>query len=359
MSGEEGTASDASRRTARAGAAGAAPVMADVARLAGVSQKTVSRVVNDAPHVRGPVRDRVNAAIAELGYRPNAAARALVTQRSRVIGVVTPGTALYGPSAQLVGVERAAWQAGYRVVISSTVDASSQELVRAVRELLDHGVDGVVVASPVSTAAAPADLLRGVAAVSLDPVQGELGRTAVMVDQRSGARAVVEHLLALGHRTVWHVSGPPSWHAAAARRDAWRDALTAAGAPVPEPWVGDWSARAGYAAGLELAARPEVTAIFAANDQMALGVMRALFERGRRIPQDVSVAGFDDIPEAEYLQVPLTTVRLDFDAMARRAVAELLAAIRGDGPAGDAALFGVDLIVRASTGPAPDPSEGP
>src|SRR5665648_1169091 len=112
--------------------------MTDVARLAGVSQKTVSRVINNAPNVRASVRDRVNAAIETLGYRPNSAARALVTQRTRVIGIVTAETALYGPSAQLFGVERAAWQAGYAVVIVSMADGSGEELRRAINLSLIH-----------------------------------------------------------------------------------------------------------------------------------------------------------------------------------------------------------------------------
>src|SRR5665647_3387499 len=155
------------------------PVMTDVARLAGVSQKTVSRVINNAPNVSPDVRKRVDSAVAAVGYRPNSAARALVTKRTRVIGIITPGTALYGPSAQLFGVERAAWQAGYSVVIVSTAGSTRAELERAIDRVADAGCPAVV---------AP--------------------------DQRSGARLATEHLLSLGHRTVWHVAGPGSWYSA-------------------------------------------------------------------------------------------------------------------------------------------------
>lgn len=336
------------------------PVMADVARHAGVSLKTVSRVVNGEPNVRPEVRDRVLAAVRELGYRPNAAARALAARRSRVIGAVIPGTAHFGPTSQLFGVERAAWEAGYSVVVSSTFEATPEELVRAVRELVNHGVDGIVLATPVHMAPIGTDdLLQQIPAVSLDRLPGDLVLPSVLPDQRGGARAATKHLLEQGHRTVWHVSGPRSWHSARERSDGWRDALEAAGAPVPDPFEGDWTPGQGYAAGRELVARGDVTAVFAANDQMAMGIMRAFYEAGRRIPQDVSVVGFDDVPEAEHLFIPLTTVRQDFGATGRRAVGELLAALRHDGP-GDGSRSSapapevtvpVELVVRASSGP--------
>ena len=332
----------------------ARPVMTDVARLAGVSQKTVSRVINDAPNVSAEVRDRVLAAIDTLGYRPNAAARALVTKGTRVLGVVTPGTALYGPSAQLFGIERAAWEAGYSVVIVSTLDGSAAELTRAVRQLVDHDVNGLVLAGPITEEALPADLLRGIPAVSVgDPITGHFDCPAVMPDQVAGARMATEHLLSLGHSTVWHLAGPTSWFSATARVEGWRQALLTAGAPLHEPITGDWTARAGYEAGQELAQRPDVTAVFAANDQMATGLMRAFFEHGRHIPREVSVVGFDDAPDSEYLLVPLTTVRQDFAAITGRAVAELLKVIDGGVPAPGITLLPVELKTRGSSGPAP------
>lgn len=336
------------------------PVMTDVARLAGVSQKTVSRVINDAPNVSADVRDRVMAAIDTLGYRPNAAARALVTKGTRVLGIVTPGTALFGPSAQLFGIERAAWEAGYSVVIVSTLDGSAAELSRAVRQLVDHDVNGLVLAGPITEEALPADLLRGIPAISVgDPVTGDFDCPAVMPDQVAGARMATEHLLSLGHSTVWHLAGPTSWYSATARVEGWREALLTIGALVHEPIVGDWTARAGYEAGQELARRPDVTAIFAANDQMATGLMRAFFEHGRHIPREVSVVGFDDAPDSEYLLVPLTTVRQDFAAITGRAVSELLRVIDGGAPATGLTLLPVELKTRGSSGPAPDRTAPP
>ena len=342
--------SDAERSTVR-------PVMTDVARLAGVSQKTVSRVINNAPNVSADVRDRVNASVVALGYRPNSAARALVTQRTRVIGILTPGTTLYGPSAQLFGVERAAWRAGYSVVIASTADSSGEEFGRAIDRLIDHGVDGIVLAGPITAEVLASDVFRSVPAISVgDPVTGDFGCPAVIADQRDGALRATQHLLSLGHRTVWHVAGPASWYSANARIKGWREALHRADAPVHEPMGGDWTARSGYRAGLELAEQPDVTAVFAANDQMATGLMRAFKEKGRQIPEDVSIVGFDDAPDSEFLMVPLTTVRQDFAAITDCAVTKLVRAMSGQEFKPGVTRIPVHLVIRASSGPAPTPT---
>jgi len=332
------------------------PLMTDVARLAGVSQKTVSRVINNAPNVSSDVSRRVTAAIAALGYRPNMAARALVTQRTRVIGIVTTGTALYGPSAQLFGIERAAWAVGYSVVIVSTADSTPEELGRAIDRIVDLDVDGVVLAVPIMTGQLGQERFRGIPVISVgDPVPGHLGFPTVAPDQHDGARKATEHLLDLGHATVWHVAGPDSWQSAAARAMGWRAALRRAGAIEHEPVPGDWTARAGYEAGLSLADRSDVTAVFAANDQMASGLMRAFNERGRQIPRDVSIVGFDDEPDSEFLMVPLTTVRQDFTTITQRAVAELVHAMAGEEFHRGVTQIPVDLVIRATSGPAPRP----
>lgn len=336
------------------GGLGRQPVMADVARVAGVSQKTVSRVVNDAPNVRESVRARVLEAIDDLGYRPNAAARALVTQRTATIGIVTPGIPLYGPSAQLFGLERAAREAGYAVVIVSTAGGARADLEAAVARLLALQVDGLAIGAPVGGMPLPATAFHGVPAVVVgDPLLDAAEHVWVACDQEAGARAATEHLLTLGHRTVWHVAGPASWLSAEVRRGGWARALQDAGAPRPDPVPGDWTAASGYAAGLRLADDPEVTAVFAANDHMAVGLLRAFRERGRDVPGDVSVVGFDDAPESEYAMVPLTTVRQDFDAVTHRAVAELVAAMSGRGSEPGPVNLPVELVVRHSSGPAP------
>ncbi|WP_232535359.1 LacI family DNA-binding transcriptional regulator [Nocardia terpenica] len=324
-------------------------VMTDVAKLAGVSHQTVSRVLNDSPQVRPETRERVLRAVAELGYRPNAMARGLVSRRSRRFGVVTFDTILYGPACMLLGIERAARAAGYGVGIVALERVDRHGVLAAVDILADQGVDGVIVIAPQQAAAAALRSLpvRPIV-VAVEAGQG-VGLPSAAVDQIEGTGLVVRHLLELGHRTVWHVAGPDGWGEARDRLAGWRRALTAADAPIPPPMRGDWSARSGYEAGLALADRPEVTAVFAANDQMALGVLRAFAERGVRVPRDVSVAGFDDIPEAAYLTPALTTVRQDFDEVGRRSIALLLRLLDADGEVAEPTLVVPTLVVRESS----------
>ncbi|HYN95332.1 MAG TPA: LacI family DNA-binding transcriptional regulator [Pilimelia sp.] len=323
-------------------------VMADVARLAGVSHQTVSRVLNGHPHVRPTTRDRVLRAVTELSYRPNALARGLAQRRSRVLGVISFDTILFGPAATLLGIERAARTAGYGISIVTLERVDRTGMLAAVDALAGQWVDGVIIIAPqVAAAAALRSLPPGLPAVAVEA--GHVaGLPAVSVDQVAGARLAVRHLLDLGHETVWHIAGPDDWLEARDRIDGWRSTLADAGRPVPPMISGDWSARSGYAAGLELAERPDVTAVFAANDQMALGLLRALQERGVRIPEGISVVGFDDIPEAEYLLPPLTTVRQDFDEVGRRSMATLLRLL-DDGAAAPGAPVPPTLILRGST----------
>ena len=310
------------------------PAMTDVARLAGVSHQTVSRVLNDHPNVREQTRLRVRAAIAELGYRPNRAARALVTGRSQVIGMVTLNSTLYGPSMLLAAFEQVAGEAGFAVSVASVGRLDRTSIAGAVERHLGQQVAGLVVIAPVASAGEALDHMPP--DLPLVTVDGDPQRShaLVTVDQVAGARAATRLLLDAGHRTVWHVAGPADWYDAAGRIDGWRQALTEARAEIPPPVPADWSAAAGYAAGQMLARMPEVTAVFAANDPLALGLLRALHERGRRVPQEVSVVGFDDVPEAAYFIPPLTTVRPDFEAVARAGLDLLLAQVSGgaDGP---------------------------
>ncbi|OZV77556.1 LacI family transcriptional regulator [Micromonospora echinospora] len=303
------------------------PAMTDVARLAGVSHQTVSRVLNGHPNVREQTRLRVQAAIAELGYRPNRAARALVTGRSQVIGVVAQNTTLYGPASLLAALEQEAAEAGFAVSVGSVRDLDHRSISAAVERHLAHRVAGIVVIAPVESAGEALERLPQ--DVPLVTVDGDPRRPVplVTVDQVAGARAATQHLLDAGHRTVWHVSGPPDWFDSAGRIEGWREALQAAGVEVPPLVPADWSAAAGYRCGQMLARMPEVTAVFTANDHLALGVLRALHEQGRRVPDEISVVGFDDVPEAAYFIPPLTTVRPDFVAVARASLDLLLAQI--------------------------------
>ncbi|MEU9103898.1 LacI family DNA-binding transcriptional regulator [Streptomyces xanthophaeus] len=342
--------------------------MADVARVAGVSHQTVSRVLNGAPHVRPGTRERVLAAIRELDYRPNVAARALVTRRSQTLGVVSFGSALYGPASMLDSIEQAARSAGYFVSVASIRSLDTRAVQEAVERLRDQGVEGIVVIAPQTTAvSAVSRLSTAVPVVAVGSGSGTRVPT-VSVDNEAGARAVTRHLLDLGHTTVHHIAGPPGWLETTTRQAGWRRALQEAGAPVPEAHPGDWSARAGYEAGLRIAGDPTVTAVFCANDQLALGLLRALHEAGRAIPGDISVVGFDDISEAAYFAPPLTTVRQDFGELGRRAlellVEELTRDDRTTGAAGSEharppespgphVLVPTEIVLRRSTGRAP------
>ncbi len=291
-----------------------APVMADVARLAGVSQQTVSRVINGSPSIRPQTRTRVQEAIDRLGYRPNSAARALVKGRTGIIGVINTASAHYGPNSIQRTIEDAAREAG--------LFASSVSLSRLTREILDDSVEhllrqlveGIIFVAGQDEALAVAR--SRTISVPIVVVEGDLTRApwTVGIDQVAGARLATRHLLELGHREIVHLGGPVDFTEARARRDSWRSEMVAAGLRPMEPIMGDWSAAGGYARGQRLATDPEVTAVFAANDQIAIGLLRALHEAGRRVPQDVSVVGFDDLPETGYLIPPLTTVRQDFPA---------------------------------------------
>ena len=324
------------------------PVLHDVAELAGVSQMTVSRVLNDTGPVKPDTRKRVLESVQQLGYRPNALARGLATGRSRTLGVVALDSVLHGPASTLLGVENAAREAGYGVSISSVSDP--EDSGRAIDVLRGQCVAGIVVIAPhVRTAQALADVPGDVPVVAVaDTDQAPV--PVVAVDQRSGARLATEHLLALGHRPVWHVAGPEGWLETEAREQSWRDAMRVRGVPEPPVLRGDWSPRSGYQAGRELVAHGGVDAVFVANDQMALGVLRAMAEAGLSVPHDVRVVGFDDVPEAAYFCPPLTTVRQDFLALGRKTFEQMLLRMEGGRPV-RRSIVPAELIVRDSTGP--------
>ncbi|MFD1369513.1 LacI family DNA-binding transcriptional regulator [Actinoplanes sichuanensis] len=322
--------------------------MTDVARLAGVSHQTVSRVLNDHPNVKEQTRIRVRAAIAELGYRPNRAARALVTGRSQLIGVVARNSTLFGPATMLSEFEQAAADAGFAVSVGSVRELDRSSISAVVDRHLDQRVAGlVVIANTASATEALAEIPEDLPVVFIDGDPAS-GRPLVTVDQVAGARAATRHLLDAGHETVWHVSGPTDWFDSAGRIQGWRQTLEEAGAEVPPLLSADWSAAEGYRTGQMLARMPEVTAIFTANDHLALGILRALHERGRRVPHDVSVVGFDDVPEAAYFIPPLTTVRQAFGDVARAALSLLLGQMKDDSGMADQIVVPPQLIIRES-----------
>jgi DNA-binding LacI/PurR family transcriptional regulator len=328
----------------------------DVAQAAGVSQKTVSRVLNDEPYVKDEVRERVLAAARELGYRPNGAARALLSGRTRRIGVVALGSSLYGPASLLLGLEREARARGYALSIANTDEDDADGVTLAVDSLLRQGVDAIVLSEPVDLG--QVDLVVDVPVLTLGPLPGLKAPTVIepLGSSEQAAHDATRHLLDLGHTTVHHVAGPQRWLDAQARLAGWRRALTEAAARVPDVQFGDWSAAGGFAAGVRLAARPEVTAVFAANDDMAIGLMRALTAAGRRVPEDVSVVGVDDVPLAAYVNPPLTTMAQPFEAIASAGLASLIAAVEDPASAGDTqVLVPTRLVLRESTAPPPIP----
>ncbi|WP_460072154.1 LacI family DNA-binding transcriptional regulator [Streptomyces sp. YKOK-I1] len=326
--------------------------MADVARLAGVSSQTVSRVSNGYAGVNEETRRQVLAAMKELGYRPNSAARALKRGEFRTIGVITFSLSSTGNVRTLEAIANSAAAEGYAVTLLPVALPTQDEVRGAFTRLEELAVDAVIVIMEVHLLDAATIMLPPyVQVLVVDSDAGE-HYTVVDTDQAGGSRTAVRHLLGLGHETVWHLGGPEDSFAAQRRTDAWRAALTEAGCTAPPLIRGDWSAESGYRAGIELAAREDCTAVFVANDQMALGLLRALQERGRRVPEDVSVIGFDDIPEAGSFMPPLTTVHQDFAEVGRLCVRAVLRKMRhpDDGARGTT-LVPTRLVVRSSTAP--------
>jgi len=325
--------------------------MADVARLAGVSHQTVSRVINGQNNLRPATRQRVEEAIRQLGYRPNSAARALVRKRSATIGVIGSKSGFWGPSSVHRTVQAAGREAGYFVSSVNVPNLTRDAVSDAVDHLCDQRVEGIVMIAANDEALEVARAQEAIG-IPVIVVEGSLHQAhlTVGVDQVAGAELATRHLLDLGHTEIVHLAGPLQWTEARSRLLGWQNAMHSAGL---RPWPhleGDWTAESGYRIGASLAGRPEVTAVFAANDQMALGVLRALWEAGRAVPSDVSVVGFDDIPEAEFLIPPLTTVRQDFTAVGHRAIEILRVAIGDADPDADVPerMIQPELVVRRS-----------
>lgn len=324
------------------------PGMVDVARLAGVSHMTVSRVINDQPTVSQVTRQRVLAAMSELGYRPNVAARALVTGRTRTLGVISVDTTLYGPASMLLAIERAAREVDYSVSIASLPSLERRTLRDAFDALASQAVEGIIAITPhVAATAALRHVPKDVPVVAVEGGKGPL--PTVAVDQYLGASEATRHLLSLGHRSVGHIAGPSDWYEAQERERGWRDMLVAESREVPEVVRGDWSPRSGYAAAKQLLSKQKVTALFVANDQMAIGALRALGEAGISVPRQMSLVGFDDIPEAEFFSPPLTTLRQEFSDVGRRSLELLLEQVEGAPRTRRRLVIPPQFVIRDST----------
>lgn len=323
--------------------------MADVAELAMVSYQTVSRVLHDNPNVHNATRARVQAAVIQLGYRPNSAARALATGRSMTLGIVALDTPTSSGLPGMYGIERKAREEGFFVSVASLGEISSASVRKATERLVGQGVDGLLVIAPVYSAnEALADIASDMPLVVVegDP---ETDVATVTVDQVSGAEDATRHLLSGGPETVFHIAGPRDWRQSDERILGWRRALESARAEVTVPLSGDWSAKSGYELGNIIAQVPGMTAAFIANDQMALGVICALQERGRRVPDDVVIVGFDDIPEAAYFNPSLSTVRQDRTAVGARALDLLLRQIESGTRSSEKVYVECELIIRESS----------
>jgi DNA-binding LacI/PurR family transcriptional regulator len=340
------------------GTGGGTASIRDVARWAGVSHQTVSRVINGHPNVRDATRRRVQRVISQLGFRPNRAARALSLGTSRAVTVITSNTTLYGRASILHGVADAARNAGFSVGVY-LLDSAEPDAVRtAIERSCDPTAGGVIViaydlAGVRALHAIPAGI-RVAAALEVNDTHSGRRYPSVTLDDRSGAGSATRYLLDLGHRTVHYVAIPTSTDASS-RMQGWHAALQTAGAAIPDVVPGGWTPQTGYRAGRQLAADPDVTAVLCGNDDLALGVLHALREAGRDVPAAVSVVGFDDIPQAAFYTPPLTTVRLDFAGVGRACFALLHNAMDPTIPHQPPPAAAPQLVVRASTGHPPLP----
>ncbi len=332
----------------------------DVARLAGVSTKTVSRVVNDQGEISESTRQRVQAAIEQLGYRPNITARNLVSGRSDTLAVMASGLEYYGPSHTLVGIEQQSYDLGYSLLLSLLPRPDDTNVNPVLDTFIARRVDGIIWAVPEigdNRAWIKSDWLKHLPPIvflSMGP-QPEL--PVVAVDNRSGAALATQHLLDQGRRRIGLISGPLAWWEARERYAGWQDTLLRAGVPVSPSLVvnGDWTAASGEQGMRKLLEQqPDIDAVFACNDQMALGALGVAHQSGRCIPRDLAIVGFDNIPESAYFWPPLTTVYQQLTEVGRIAVQVLHKLIEskrqdGDGIEPAATLLAPELVIRASS----------
>lgn len=318
----------------------------DVAKTAGVSHQTVSRVLNNHPSVRETTRAKVLDAMRELDYRPNLAARTLSSKRSRTLGVISTSKGEFGPASSISAITEAARSRGYSTIIEYADELSPTSVDAALASLAELAVEGIVAVAPQTRVLEALQSTH--TSIPFVTVQNRETFDGVEVasDQFRGAQLATGHLLDLGHTRIVHLAGPSDWLDATSRLHGYEHAMTEHGLTARHVDAGAWTPAAGYAAGRELLAS-DATAIFCSNDQLALGVLHAAHELGVEIPGRVSLIGFDDIPEAAHFWPPLTTIRQDFSVAGRRCVEQLL----DDGDATPATEL--TLVTRASTGPTP------
>jgi LacI family transcriptional regulator len=331
----------------------------DVARHAGVSSKTVSRVVNNQGEVSEATRQRVRAAIEQLGYRPNYLARSLVHHYTNTLAVVASDLEFYGPSRILTGIEYQTYELGYALFFNLLPHSRQASIISLLDSLAIRQVDGILWAVPEfgdNHAWITPEILQNLPPIvflSMAPVDG---LSWVAVDNRTGAAEIARHLIEIGRRQIAIITGPMDWWESRERFAGFKNALEEAGLGLDPRLVvaGDWTT-AGGQTGMQqlLAQNVPVDAVFAANDQMALGALGAAHQLNRKIPEDIAVAGFDNIPEAAYYWPPLTTVRQPLYQAGCTAVEILHALIKAQQGQGShppqVPLLNTELIIREST----------
>jgi LacI family transcriptional regulator len=337
----------------------------EVARAAGVSTQTVSRVINDRPDVSPGTRGRIQQVIAELDYQPSALARSLIQQRSYTLGVVTAGLKFIGPSRTLNGIANKAEELGYALLLEEMLQFDTDNIKPLLQNLFARHVDGIVWAVP-----EVGDNRRWVGEILNDvpvPVvfltmQPRPGISTVAVDNYVGGTLATRHLLEQGYRRIGHISGPLDWWEARQRKQAWQDTLQMAGIPAIDKACieGNWSSSSGEAAFKQLLeSYPGVEAVFVGNDQMALTVLQIAHRRGLRVPQDLAVIGFDNMAESAFFWPALSTIKNNLYELGCRAVQETveqIEAVHRDARAGYSEklepqniLLSPELIIRESS----------
>lgn len=323
----------------------------DIARLAGVSRQTVSRVLNGERYIKPSTEAQVRKVIEEHSWRPNSAARALASARSRTIGLLVSARSHYGPFSAATAIDEAARNRGYAILSATLAREDDESISAALDAFVAQGVEGVIVIAPQQRAhEALQRVTVKVPLVSLHWKSDGDGRVAAF-DQVAGARLATRHLIELGHTRIRHLAGPQDWNEAEDRMNGFLAELDDHDLPITAPILGDWTADLGYEVGRKILHHADFTAIFASNDQMALGLMHAAAELGVAVPGELSIVGFDDIPEAKHYSPPLTTVRQDFGWLGSQAMAVLLAQIEGGEATAPSEYPVPQLIVRASTAP--------
>lgn len=327
-----------------------APSLGDVAKLAGVSPQTASRVSTGSSLVAVGTERRVREAMRRLGYTPNRAARALRHGVYNAIGVVTHHLENTGESLTTAGIVESARERDLTVTVVQINETEEADLRRAWNKLAELPIDGLIL---VDVGTADADIIS--VPPQLPVVACDLSVApyypSANADEIQGVHDLMRHLINLGHTRIGHLGGLLGTHPATSREAAFQHALSQAGLPPGPVWNGDWTIESGYRAGSQIAAHPEVTAVFCANDEMAFGLIRALQEQGISVPGDVSIAGFDGTPLSGFATPTLTTIDQHFRGVAEQAVAQLFEQIAGNKAAKRAVLTPVSLLVRESTAP--------